>query len=323
MRIISLLLVPALVALSSCGTTHERPAPRPRAQAEAQTPEGLRRTLASASHLHQPLGAPQPGDWLTTSEEPGQTFDEYLQNNPVRATEGRRRIYVQPLGDFDPAQRRVVTLTADFMSRFFGLPVEVREDLPLSLVPSSARRVHPEWGTEQLQAGYISMNILKPSLPEDAAALVAFTAADLYPGPELNFVFGQASLVDRVGVWSLHRLGDPAANELSFKLVLLRTMKIAAHETGHMFSIRHCTKYECVMCGSNHINETDRRPVELCPECMAKICWATDTDPLRRYAALAAFFAQHGYPAEQRFFETSIEALKSGQQAAGSRQLKQ
>ncbi|HEX8853104.1 MAG TPA: hypothetical protein VF754_06435, partial [Pyrinomonadaceae bacterium] len=108
----------------------------------------------------------------------------------------------------------------------------------------------------------------------------------------------------------LHRLGDPAANDLSFKLVLLRTMKIAAHETGHMFSVRHCTKYECVMCGSNHINETDRRPVELCPECMAKICWATNTDPLTRYNSLAAFFAEQDFPAERKFFESSAETLK-------------
>src|SRR3712207_7363776 len=43
-----------------------------------------------------------------------------------------------------------------------------------------------------------------------------------------------------------------------FKLTLLRTLKIAAHETGHMFSVRHCTKYECVMNGSNHLGETDR-----------------------------------------------------------------
>ena len=34
------------------------------------------------------------------------------------------------------------------------------------------------------------------------------------------------------------------------------------HETGHMFSMRHCTKYECLMSGTNHMGETDRRPLE-------------------------------------------------------------
>lgn len=314
MRILALSLVLPLLVLASCRAGGERPGPATRAPKPAAAPpnpDELRRALAAVSHLHRPLGEPLDDDWLTTTQEPGQTFEEYLRQNPVRADGVRRVIYVQPLGPFDEAQRRVVVLTADFMSRFFGLPVKVGDDLPLSLVPPEARRTHPEWGGEQLHAGYISQNVLKPRLPADAAALVAFTAADLYPGPELNFVFGQASLVDRVGVWSLHRLGDPAANDLSFKLVLLRTLKIAAHETGHMFSVLHCTKYECVMCGSNHLGETDRRPVELCPECMAKICYATAADPLARYARLAAFFAEHDFPLEQRFFESSAEALKA------------
>ena len=41
---------------------------------------------------------------------------------------------------------------------------------------------------------------------------------------------------------------------------------VIAHETGHMFSMRHCTKYECLMSGTNHLNETDRRPIDACPE---------------------------------------------------------
>ena len=59
---------------------------------------------------------------------------------------------------------------------------------------------------------------------------------------------------------------------------LKRTLKVAAHETGHMFSMRHCTKFECVMSGTNHLAETDRRPIDACPECTAKICWFSDVD---------------------------------------------
>ena len=38
-------------------------------------------------------------------------------------------------------------------------------------------------------------------LPKDAFAFVAFTSSDLWPGEGWNFVFGQASMEGRIGVW--------------------------------------------------------------------------------------------------------------------------
>ena len=309
-----------LLALS-CGTTTPResaresapqPAPTPDApvQKSEASPESLRRALAAVRHLHKPMGKPRPGDWLTTSHEPGQTFEEYLQSDPVRPTGARRILYVQPLGEFTPARRRIVALAAEFMSHFFNLPVKLRPEQTLPEIPAEARRIHPQWGDRQILASHITMKLLRPQLPEDAAALIAFTSSDLYPGVELNYVFGQASFRDRVGVWSLYRLGKPDADERSFLLMLLRTLKIAAHETGHMFSIKHCTKYECVMSGTNHLNETDRRPLDACPECMAKICWATNTNPRERFAKLARFCADHSLEYEKRYFEAAAEAVK-------------
>ena len=32
------------------------------------------------------------------------------------------------------------------------------------------------------------------------------------------------------------------------------------HEFGHMFGIKHCVFYNCLLNGSNHIIETDNRP---------------------------------------------------------------
>ncbi|NIA22201.1 MAG: hypothetical protein GWP05_09630, partial [Anaerolineaceae bacterium] len=95
-----------------------------------------------------------------------------------------------------------------------------------------------------------------------------------------------------------------------FALCLLRTIKTAVHETGHMFSMKHCTAYQCVMCGSNNRAESDRRPVALCPECVAKVCWATRTEPLERYEKLSAFCRKAGLEDEHRFFQKSIQALR-------------
>jgi archaemetzincin len=304
-------LLLAALAPAGCRTaTKERTRSAATRVAPAFSPESLHAAIEKVRHLHTPLGAPQPGDWLETFQESGQTFEEYLKSNPARPEGLRRVLYVQPLGAFTPAQTRVVALAAEYMSRFFSLPVRVLAPARLDKVPRTARRDSPVGSGKQIRAGYLTMEVLRPALPPDAAALIGFTAHDLYPDETMNFVFGQASLEARVGVWSLYWLGRPDASEADFTFTLLRTLKVASHETGHMFSLRHCTKYECVMNGMNSLSEADRRPLDACPECMAKLCWAAGADPRERYARLAAFFAENGMPYEQRFFEDSSRALQ-------------
>jgi archaemetzincin len=304
------LLILAALAAANCRTPTKERAARPAERPAPSSLEGLKAAIERVRPLHKIMGPPQPGDWLDTFKEPGQTFDEYLHSNPTRPEGARRVLYVQPLGHFTPAQTRVVALAADFLSHFFALPVRVREPMPMGKVPRAELRDSPFGDGRQIRAGYLMMDVLRPTLPPDAAALIGFTAHDLFPDETLNFVFGQANLSQRVGVWSLFRLGRPDLGEEDFRFTLLHTLKIAAHETGHMFSVQHCTKYECVMNGTNSLGETGRRPLDACPECMAKLCWAAGADPRERYARLAAFCAEHGLAAEQRFFEASARALE-------------
>jgi len=269
----------------------------------------LKAAMDALRPLHHKLGKPRPGDWLSVHREPGQTFDQYAASDPIRPVGERRVIYVQPLGEFTPSQRRIVELTREFLGLWFSVPSRILPDLPASAVPDEARRRHPSWGMEQVLTTYVLDKVLKPRLPADAAACLALTATDLWPGPGWNFVFGQASLRERVGVWSIYRNGDPDAGEDEFRLCLLRTLKTAAHETGHMFSMLHCTAYECCMCGSNHREESDRRPLWLCPECMAKVCWATGADPAARFRKLADFCKSNGLRAESAFYEKCLAVL--------------
>lgn len=203
---------------------------------EDQLPRVFRKLLP----LHQKLDEPKFGDWLASHKEPGQTYFQYLKSRPVRAEPKRRMLYVQPLGDFTPTQRRIVDKTAEFMGVYFGLPVKIREGLSLSVIPDKAQHKAGLVRSEQLLTTYILSDVLKPRLPRDGVALIAITRADLWPGEGWNYVFGQASLGDRVGVWSFNRFGDPEQGEEPFRLCLLRTLKTATHETGHMFSLQHC-----------------------------------------------------------------------------------
>ncbi len=77
-----------------------------------------------------------------------------------------------------------------------------------------------------------------------------------------------------------------------------------------MFSMPHCIAYECNQCGSNSRAESDRRPLALCPECMAKVCWGSGKAPRKRYLALADFCKRQGLTQEQEFFIRSAEALR-------------
>jgi archaemetzincin len=239
-----------------------------------------------------------------------QTFPQYLRSHPVRADKDRRVIYVQPLGDFTASQKRIVDLTSQFLGVYFQLPVKFRDVLPLDLVPQTARRTPENAASEQMLTTYVLDEVLKPRLPKNAVAMIAFTTADLWPGEGWNYLFGQASLVNRVGVWSIHRYGNPDDDERAFQCCLLRTLKTASHETGHMFSMSHCTFYECNMGGSNHLDEADRHPLELCPHCLAKLCHATGAKPAKRFQQLIEFYKSQGLETEREFCERSLDMLR-------------
>lgn len=53
--------------------------------------------------------------------------------------------------------------------------------------------------------------------------------------------------------------------------LLRRAMKVSAHELIHTFGVHHCIYYECLMNGSNHLDEADARPMELCPADLRKM----------------------------------------------------
>ena len=319
------LVYPFVLALVACSSPllAEAPVSAPAVAKSIAAPRGVRtsrvgdptalaRTVTRLKPLHEPLGKPRPGDWLAQHKEAGQLFRQYLRERPVTPTGKRSTIYVQPLGEFTAAERRIVELSAEYLSIYFTRQVKILKDLPPDVVPARPRRVHPDWKVKQILSTYVLNDVLKPRLPSDAAAYIAFTASDLWPGEGWNFVYGQASLRGRVGVWSIHRNGDPEESEERFRVCLRRTLKTATHETGHMFSIRHCTAYECNMCGSNHREESDRHPLYLCCECHAKVCWATNAEPVARLRRLAKFSRTQRLKSELEYFEKAIERLESG-----------
>ena len=71
--------------------------------------------------------------------------------------------------------------------------------------------------------------------------------------------FGLASKIKRVGVFSiarytLHGLTDP--NQIAYNCC-----KVMVHESAHMFGLKHCLYYRCVMNGALSAAEEEKKPL--------------------------------------------------------------
>jgi archaemetzincin len=282
----------------SCGPAAERVKERSYAEVETRL-----RPIAL------PLAKSQPGDWLAEHKEDGQTFAAYLRAKPVRKSAGQGTIYICLLGDFTPEQTKVLATTQQYLEIFYQVPVKVHHKMAVKDLPERARRIHPTWGGEQILSTYVLDEVLKPDRPKDALAYLAFTSSDLFPEPSWNFVFGQASLRDRTGVWSIHRNGDPAKGEKEYQLCLRRTLHTASHETGHILTIQHCTAFDCNMNGVNSQDEGDRKPLTLCPVCLRKVCWNLQVDPAEYLGQLENFCRENKLAVEADWYCQAAAAL--------------
>ena len=283
--------------------------PKKRSAAKPYSAKSLRKTIKALQPLHKKLAKPKVGDWLERFKEPGQTFEQYLKCRPVTPNKKRKTIYILPIGKFTKTEKKVLWQTAGFMKLYYCVPVKVLVPIADKLIPARARRTHPSWGVKQFLSTYILDQILKPRLPKDALALFGITATDLWPGEGWNFVYGQASLRGRVGVQSIYRNGKPDAGPKAYRLFLRRTLKTSTHEMGHMLSMQHCIAYECNMCGSNHREESDRHPLWMCPQCLAKLCWAASVDPKTRFKNLAKFYKKYKFKTELDLCKKSLQTL--------------
>ena len=64
------------------------------------------------------------------------------------------------------------------------------------------------------------------------------------------------------------------------------------------------------MNGSNHLQESDRRPLHLCPVCLRKLQFSVGFDVVKRYQALAQFDEQVGLDDEARWLLSRVEKIR-------------
>ena len=258
-----------------------------------------------------PIPAPGPSDWLAQHQEFGQTFAQFQLGNPNRPNQKRNVLYFQPLGEFPAESSPDLDTLSDFAEAFFQLKVKILPAESLDGLDIKSR----DRGTQPRQI--LSTDVLRwleTRLPDDAYCLLAITMEDLYPEESWNFVFGQASLRDRTGVYSFIRYSPEfqghEPDDKSSPLFLLRSCKVLAHETGHMFGIRHCVHFHCLMNGSNHLGESDAHPVHLCPVCLRKLASSVKFDVKARYEQLLESSEQTKWTEESAWLKKRIDFIK-------------
>lgn len=247
----------------------------------------------------EPIPLPGPHDWLTLHDEKGETFEEFRASRANRPDDTRKIIYLLPMGEFPEETSPPLEEIRVYAAAYFQMEVKVLPVLFPSELEFSPRK-NPRSGQRQVLAPDI-LKFLQTKLPADAYCLLGVTMDDLYPQASWNYVFGMASLGERVGVYSFARYdeafwGDERPSNYR-EIILRRSCKVLAHETGHMFGLPHCIYFDCVMNGSNHLVETDARTQQLCPVCLRKVHHSTGFDPIRRYRALGRFYYR------QKWFE--------------------
>ena len=257
---------------------------------------------------------PKPGEWLYEMEEKGQTFEEFVKGMWHRPDSNYTKIYLQPLDEFSGKNSPKVKLLQEFAEAYFMMPVTVLQSIDIDTLEITSR-INKDTHNKQLLTTDI-LDYLEMRFPSDAFCLAAITLHDLYPEESWNFVFGQASLINRVGVFSFARY-DPAFSGKqhnftlpeSNKLIVRRSCKVLAHEIGHMFGFYHCIYYKCGMNGSNNLMESDSKPTHLCVVCLKKLHYSIGFSIRERYERLRTFYRSVEFMGEAAEIDRRLQAM--------------
>lgn len=250
------------------------------------------------------LGPAKPGEWRHSFKEPAQSFEAYAASDVNRRCAHRTTIYLQLLESkkgsppFSPrceaAYPQVIERMRVYLEAFFGVSVKLAPPIPMFEEAFVEDR-------DQYDA-HVVTDRLAARVPADALALIGLTRDDLF-SPGLNYVFGVGSLGARAGAYSLRRLQTDDG-----LLFLMRALKLVVHETGHIFSIHHCTEWRCVMQGANSVVEQDGQPLRLCPVDLRKLEWNVGGGRRERYAGLLDLHRSWGFKDEAAWIEKRLAA---------------
>ena len=267
--------------------------------------------------FYKPIPPPGPNDWLMSHKEYGQTFNEYKNFgfHEIQAIKGKMGnknlikkevIYIAPLNySINPSfDENFITSIIVFCQSYFH-DMQFRK-LNIEINHKNVEYRKYEDGSYQINACTLIEKIYK-KMPEDAYCLIGITDVDIYndvrvikprewiyypPPYKNNFCYELNSYKYWVSLCSISRFdpmfskdSPPSSEEekaASFFKLLKRSIKMVVKNISHMFGLKNCIFFSCVMNGFGSMKEFDSRPVEICPCCLRKIF----TNIVRKYHRL-------------------------------------
>ena len=264
------------------------------------TPFRVKKMIEGAETYWKPKVAPEANDWLASQFESGQSYDEFTVNKNAIVEEGKRdTICIQSL-DKTLSKKFVADLKL-MCSAYFCVKVKVLSTTDVEEFDDGRMEKRENEGRVQFNGSKILAALFRRvyAAEKHAVCVMAITNQDIYT-EDFDWLFGVANVMTQCGVFSFCRYqpdfnGDQVADEADrYNLVLFRACKVMLHEIGHMFGIRHCIYYECLMNGCNHILESQTRPLHCCAVCLRKLQRACGFDPVLRYQAIVDCLAKFG-----------------------------
>ena len=250
----------------------------------------FRKSIEKSEEFFQDINRPGQEDWLASNFEHGQTFDQYKIYANIPSAK-KNKFYIQPYDS--KLSLDLLKILKNYSTVFFpGVKFILRKAVNIENLEIDSR-IGSE-GIQQFNASKL-LNKMYKIAPLDRCAMIGITSEDIYHVEEWTFVFGLANVINKTGIFSFARYTqefyslppDP-------ELVVLRAVKVMLHEMCHMFGLLHCIYFKCLMNGSNHIYETDSKPVYLCPVCLRKLHLCLQFNPITRYEQLSKVCAELG-----------------------------
>ncbi len=276
---------------------------------------------------------PRAGDWLSAHDEGGQSFKSFARRSFTCSPHGHcDTMYIIPIGDFHPERAPPLDRLLAFAAAHFGCKIKLGQHVSVKAVSENSR-VGDE-GQLQILTDTVR-TLLCRSQPRDCFAVIGITMIDLYTikdSEAWNYVFGEASAMDGVGVFSFARYdpsgtflppdgsteGLPPMSQVDQSELLRRSCRVLTHEGSHVVGLKHCIHFKCLMNGSNHLRESDSCPLHLCPLCLRKLALGCGFDPLERYRQLAAWYAaEPGFEQQMAWTEARIATIEKAAMQAG------
>ncbi len=125
------------------------------------------------------------------------------------------------------------------------------------------------WNSARKQ--YDSACLLAELRRNYSGLVIGATAVDLFV-PVLTFVFGEADMPGRAGVFSIHRLREEFYGMPGNSALLeSRALRELWHEFGHTRGLAHCADWSCVMSSSHSVERVDAKSERFCPECRTRL----------------------------------------------------